>query len=264
VAEPREAGGTFRAVALQPTVPRSLLGQAPAVAMGALADFKLQAGAKVPLAMKSFEDMYAGAVDDALRSTGNETFQALERVSQEKLASRPPENGAHYPKSPLGRRMEDIARLIHADLGLEIAATDCGGWDTHIGQGGAKGQLAQRLADLGEALSAFTTDLGPRLRDVVVVTMTEFGRTVRENGNRGTDHGTASVMFVLGGSVHGGHVLADWRGLAQASLFEDRDVAVTTDFREPLSEVLRFHLGIPDTGKVFPAFQSTKRSPLFG
>jgi uncharacterized protein (DUF1501 family) len=262
-AQPEASPSTFRAVALQPTLPRSLLGTLPAIAMNSIADFKLQAGAQAPLAMKSFEDMYAGAVDTALRSTGTETFEALKSMTSGQLATRPPENGAEYPKSPLGKRMQDIARLIHADIGLEVAATDCGGWDTHVGQGAAQGQLSQRLKDFAESLAAFARDIGPRMADVCVVTLTEFGRTVKENGNRGTDHGTASVMMVLGGSVRGKRVLAHWKGLAPAQLFEGRDLAVGTDFRDVLAQALEAHLGIRDWKAVFPEFAGPAERRLF-
>jgi len=149
-------------------------------------------------------------------------------------------------------------------MGLEIAATDCGGWDTHIGQGGAEGQLAQRLKDLGDSIRAFTTDLGSRMADVCLVTMTEFGRTVHENGNRGTDHGTASVMMVVGGGVRGGKVHAAWPGLAPAKLFEGRDLPMGTDFRAVLAEVIHRHLGIADVGAVFPQFALPPGPRLFG
>jgi uncharacterized protein (DUF1501 family) len=261
--EPEGEAATFRAVALQPNLPRSLLGLAPAIAMNSLADFKLQAGARAPRAMKSFEEMYKGAVDEAMRSAGSETFEALKFVSDEHLATRPAENGAAYPKSPLGKRMQDIARLIHADVGLEVAATDCGGWDTHIGQGADKGQLAQRLKDFAEGLAAFVKDLGPKMSDVCVVTMTEFGRTVRENGNRGTDHGTASVMLVLGAHVRGKRVNAKWKGLGPAQLFEGRDLAVGTDSRDVLSEVLSRHLGVRNVGAVFPDYAAPREKVLF-
>jgi uncharacterized protein (DUF1501 family) len=259
--EPKAQASTFRAVALEPTLPRSLLGNAPAVAMNSLGDFRLQAGARVNLAMKGFEDMYASAVDEAMRSTGAETFEALRAATDGQLASRPPENGAEYPKSPLGKRMQDIARLIHADVGLEIATTDCGGWDTHIGQGAAQGQLAQRLKDFADSLAAFAKDLGPKLADVCVVTMTEFGRTVHENGNRGTDHGTASVMLAFGGGIRGKRVKAQWKGLSKAALFEERDLAVGTDYREVLAELVEHHLGVRDP--IFPDFKPTPMKLLF-
>ena len=260
-AEAARNSSAFRAVALQSNLPRSLFGSAPAVAMGSVAEFKLRTGRLSEAGARSFEALYASAVDVALRNTGNETFEALRLLEKSKLDGMPEEHGANYPNSPLGRRLKDVARLIRADIGLEVAATDCGGWDTHVGQGAAQGQLAERLKELGDSLAAFAVDLGDRMADVCVVTMTEFGRTVRENGNRGTDHGTASVMMVLGGGVRGRRVIGQWRGLREPNLFEGRDLAMATDFRAVLSEVLGSHLGISRLGPVFPDFDGAK-APL--
>jgi len=260
-AEAARNSSAFRAVALQSNLPRSLFGSAPAVAMGSVAEFKLRTGRLSEAGTRSFEALYASAVDVALRNTGNETFEALRLLEKSKLDGMPEEHGANYPNSPLGRRLKDVARLIRADIGLEVAATDCGGWDTHVGQGAAQGQFAERLKELGDSLAAFAVDLGDRMADVCVVTMTEFGRTVRENGNRGTDHGTASVMMVLGGGVRGRRVIGQWRGLREPNLFEGRDLAMATDFRAVLSEVLGSHLGISRLGPVFPDFDGAK-APL--
>ena len=166
--------------------------------------------------------------------------------------------GATYPTSPLGKRMQAIAQLIRADAGVELAVTDCGGWDTHVSQGAAKGQLATRLDDLGQSLAAFATDLSDRLADVCTVTVTEFGRTAKENGTGGTDHGHGSVMLVLGGKVRGKKVYARWKGLGADALYEGRDVPVTTDHREVFGEVLRAHLGAKDLGAVFPGFTPSR------
>jgi uncharacterized protein (DUF1501 family) len=251
---PRTDATAFRALALQPNLPRSLIGPAPAVAMSSVAEFRVQAK---PLS-KSFESLYLGATDSALRTSGKEAFEAMRVLESAKLEEIAPQNGVEYPRSPLGKRLQDIARLIRADLGVQIAATDVGGWDTHVAQGNAEGQLANRLAEFANAIAAFAGDLGEKMSEVCLVTMTEFGRTVRENGNRGTDHGTASVMMVLGGTVRGGKVLGSWRELAEANLYEGRDLAVGTDYRDVLSEVLSGFLGLPASAKVFPDFQSKK------
>jgi uncharacterized protein (DUF1501 family) len=241
----------FRAVALQPNLPRSLAGRAPAVAMGSIGDFGGRAGA-------AMEDRlsrdYASADDAALRTTGVEAFEALRALRDANPACFAPAPGADYPAAPIGQRLKQIAQLIKADVGLEIAATDCGGWDTHAGQGASRGPLAARLGELGDALAAFSADLCERMADVCVVTMTEFGRTVKENGTRGTDHGHGSVMLVLGGGVKGRRVLARWKGLREQDLYEGRDLAVTTDHREVLSEVLAQHMGATDIERVFPGF----------
>jgi uncharacterized protein (DUF1501 family) len=261
---PPEDASTFRAVALQPTLPRSLLGEAPALALGSLADFRLRGpGASGTV---SFTSLYAGAVDEVLRSTGVETSAALARVADLRLADAPPQHGASYPRSPLGRRLQDLARLVRADVGLQLAATESGGWDTHATQGRERGPFFQRAKDLAESLAAFATDLGPRLDDVCLVALTEFGRTVRENGTRGTDHGTGGVMLVLGGAVRGGRVLGGWRGLAEPHLLEGRDLPSLTDHREVLSEVLLSHMGLGRAQAVFPGFgaRGANRVGLFG
>jgi uncharacterized protein (DUF1501 family) len=150
--------------------------------------------------------------------------------------------------------LRDVARIIKAGAAPEIAVTYVGGWDTHLNQGSSDGQLAARLRELARALAAFTQDLGERMRSVVVLTMSEFGRTVAENGNRGTDHGHATAMLALGGPVNGGKVLGRWPGLEPASRFEGRAVAITTDFRDLLGEILARHLGAGDLATVFPDF----------
>jgi len=243
--------GAFRVVAMQPTLPRMLVGDAPAVAMSSLGQFRLPGG---PGGSGAFDALYAQAVDTALRTTGIETFEALREAGSAKLAQLPPSNGAEYGNAPLARRLQDVARLIRSGVGLQVAVTDMGGWDTHVGEGTEKGQLASRLGELGGALAAFARDLGPRWADTRVVVMTEFGRTARENGNRGTDHGTASVMLVLGGGVRGGRVVGGYRGLGRSELFEERDLAIGTDVRSVLWEAVRGQLGLRDASAVFPGF----------
>ncbi len=257
----------FRAVALQPNLPRILQGESSALALNDLADFQLRAdmagnGGSHP---SGFEGMYQGALDRALRGVGDEAFSALKELKTKDPRGLLPSNGANYPNSSLGRRMKQIAQLIKADLGVQMAVTDCGGWDTHVGQGNAKGQLANRLQDFGDSLGAFLLDLRERMDQVCLVTVTEFGRTVRENGNRGTDHGHGSVMFVAGGKVRGKRVIATWKSLASQDLYEDRDLPVTTDHRDALGEILDRHLGVPDLGKVFPGFPNdrAKRPGIF-
>jgi uncharacterized protein (DUF1501 family) len=249
----RSAGpdGAFRVVAVQPTLPRMLVGDAPAVAMSSLGQFRLPGG---PAASGAFDALYAQAVDTALRTTGLETFEALREAGSARLGQLPPANGAEYGPAPIARRLQDVARLIRSGVGLLVAVTDMGGWDTHVGEGAEKGQLAARLSELGGALAAFARDLGPRWADARVVVMTEFGRTARENGNRGTDHGTASVMLVLGGGVRGGRVAGGYRGLGRSQLFEERDLAIGTDVRSVLWEATRAQLGLRDASVVFPGF----------
>jgi uncharacterized protein (DUF1501 family) len=254
---PHRPVSPFRAVALGAVLPRILRGDVGAVAMSRIADFDVKDGATViaasPGAGTGFESMYEQGVHDLLYGTGRETFQAvrmLRAAAPQRLA---PANGAIYPRGRFGESLRQIAQLIRADVGLEVAFADVGGWDTHAGQGNERGQLAFRLREFGEGLAALDRDLGARMSDVVVLTMSEFGRTVRENGNRGTDHGHATAMLVLGGPVRGGRVYGRWPGLQPEQLFEGRDLAVTTDFRSLFSEVAVRHLGAP-VEPLFPGF----------
>lgn len=252
----RKEESPFRAVAMGARMPRSLSGPEPAVAIDNINNFGI--GARnpnlAPIA-NTFETMYEHSVDSVLHNTGTETFDAVKMLRAADPGRYTPLPGANYPRSPFGQSLEQMAQLIKANLGVEVAFADVGGWDTHVNQGGSQGQLAQRLADFSQAITAFWTDLGPLADSTVLVTMSEFGRTARENGNRGTDHGHANVMFVVGGPVKGGRVYGKWPGLAPEQLNEGRDLALTTDFRRVLSEVVARHLGNHHLNKVFPGYE---------
>ena len=250
----------LRAVSVTAGLPRILAGAAGAISMPNISQFGIRAGAASAPAAESFEAMYAGAVAGTLQATAKESFEAVRLVQSADPARVAPENGAEYPKSPLGNALKQIAQLVKANVGLEIAFTDVGGWDTHAGEGGAQGQLANRLQDYAGAIAAFAKDLGSRMADVTLVTMSEFGRTVRENGNRGTDHGHANHMLLLGGGVKGGKVYGRWPGLEPAKLYEGRDLAVTTDFRDVFAEILAKRLAIANLNPSSPATRSTRRS----
>ena len=254
-ASPAEAT-PFRAVSLTPTLPRSLAGRAPAVAMNSIREFDLRPSAG-PRVASGFEGMYEGAVKDVLHGTGQETFEAIQFLKKSDPSRYAPTAGAEYPRGRYGDSLKQVAQLIKADVGVEVAFTEIGGWDHHAAEGGVQGQLAQRLRELGLSLAAFQKDLGDRMQDVVLVTLTEFGRTVHENGNRGTDHGHASVSLVMGGGVRGGKVQGRWPGLEERSLYEARDLAVTTDFRDLLGELLTRHLGDRDLAQVFPGYAAS-------
>jgi len=247
-------GSPFRAVALGPTVPRSLRGDAGAISMPSLARFDVRATREAAVARKGFESLYEQGVRDLLHGTGRETFEAVKMLERTNAAQIAPANGADYGRSKFGQSMRQVAQLIRADVGLEVAFVDIGGWDTHVAQGAEQGQLANRLRELADGLAAFAQDLGDRLSEVVVLTMSEFGRTVAENGNRGTDHGHATAMMVLGGGVRGGKVYGRWPGLARERLFEGRDLAVTTDFRALFSEVAGRQLAIARPAALFPGW----------
>jgi uncharacterized protein (DUF1501 family) len=242
-----------RAVSLGPTLPRTMRGKNNAVAIDSLSNFTVRDTA----ASKTLQAMYSGSKDQILGGTGRETFEAVALLQSIQKAPYQPANGANYPRGRFGDSLRQIAQLIKADVGVEVAFADLGGWDHHVNEVGQKpslGLLAGRLEEFGGALAAFHQDLGDRMEDVVVVTMSEFGRTARENGNRGTDHGHANAMFVLGGPVKGGKVYGAWPGLAQEQLYETRDLAVTTDFRDVLSEAVSQHLGNHALKSVFPNY----------
>ncbi len=248
----------FRAVALGAGVPRALRGRIDAVAIPALDRFTLGGGGASELE-RGFQAIYATGRTDIVHATGRQTFEALRMLRASDAARLVPANGAEYPATAFGRAMRQIAQLLRADIGLEIAFTDVGGWDTHVAQGNERGALATRLADFATTLAAFVRDLGDRMADVVVLTMSEFGRTVAENGNRGTDHGHGTAMLVLGGGVRGGAVYGRWPGLAREQLHEGRDLAVTTDFRALFSEVATRHRGVPADVAIFPGWTSATR-----
>jgi uncharacterized protein (DUF1501 family) len=243
----------FRAVAMGTQLPRSLQGAIPAVAVGNVQDFNV--GGKNPAAQPasdSYQAMYSDAVNTVLHGTGTETFEAVKMLKSADPGNYVPAAGANYPKTPFGDSMKQIAQLLKANLGVEAAFAEIGGWDTHQNQGNVNGQLANRLKDFSEGLAAFWSDMGDQAGDIVMVTMSEFGRTARQNGTAGTDHGHANVMFVLGGPVKGGKIYGKWPGLADEQLHEGRDLAITTDFRQVLGEAAYKTLGARNLDLVFP------------
>ena len=245
----------FRAIALGPSLPRILSGSEPAVAVNNLNDFGL--GGKNSPAATTFEAMYEGSSDPMLHGTGQETFEAMKMLKAADPAKYKPAAGAEYPRGRFGDSLRQLAQLIKANLGVQVAFADIGGWDHHVNEGSTQGQLASVLHDFGGALAAFWIDLGDLADDTVVITMSEFGRTARENGNRGTDHGHANAMFIMGGPVRGGRVYGHWPGLDHSQLYEGRDLAVTTDFRRVLGEAVYQQLGNHALDQVFPEFDDS-------
>ena len=248
---PETEATSFRAVAISANLPRSLVGAAPVAAMQRVANFGIRGGA----ATQEIEELFA--------DTYKETFDAVKMLrgatSQEYVAA----SGVQYPNSPFGQALQQIAQLVKSDVGMEVAFTDIGGWDTHANQGNARGQLANRLKDFGDGLAALYRDLGDRMHNVVILTMTEFGRAMRQNGSGGTDHGHASCLFMAGGGVKGGKVYGRWPGLAREQLYEGRDLALTTDFRNVFAEVLVEHMRAKDVAKVFPGYTPTRFGGVF-
>jgi uncharacterized protein (DUF1501 family) len=247
---------SFRAVAFGNEMPRVLQGRAPVLAMTSLAEFTIRAGKSSANVQNGFEAIYDCKVNDRLTNKGCETFEAVNYLKRANPAQYQPEYGAQYPRDAFGNSLLQIAQLIKAGVGLEVAFTDMGHrrWDTHANQGNSRGQLANLLQQFSAGIAALYQDLGQRMDDVVILTMSEFGRTVRENGSRGTDHGHANAMFVIGNSVRGGKVYGRWPGLNNDQLFEGRDLALTTDFRDIFGEVATRHLDLKDAKSVFPGY----------
>lgn len=256
---PRKGSSPFRAVAMTQQVPRTLMGRYPTVAMTNLQTFAIRAGAYSNSVKGGFEGVWQQHSDDRLRETGEETFEALNYLRSTNPSQYGPENGAEYPPGRFGGNLRQIAQLIKAGVGLEAAFTDTPGlnWDTHINQAvqnGSRGQLANLFGIFSQGLAAFVTDLGKRMDDVVVLTMSEFGRTAHENGSRGTDHGHGNAIIAIGNSVNGGKVYGKWKGLTPEQLDRGRYLAVTTDFRNVLGEVASRHMGIQDLEAIFPQY----------
>jgi len=249
----------FRAVSLTPQTPRILEGPSATVAMNSLDEFSVRATGN---SAERLEALYRTGSADLVHGTGAEMFDAVKMLRSANPQKYLPQNGADYPRSQFGLRLLQIAQLIKSNVGLEIAFADVGGWDTHVNQGSSTGQLAQRLDDFSRSIAALVADLGDRMDDVVIMTMSEFGRMARENGNRGTDHGHAGALFVIGGHVKGGKVHGKWPGLEQEQLYEGRDLALTTDFRSVFAEVVSDHLGARAVDKIFPGFAASPSAYL--
>jgi uncharacterized protein (DUF1501 family) len=241
-------GSPLRAIAVSATLPRTLQGDRSAIALNDLQQFRVNEDTA-----SAIESLYAGAADPRMSTAGKDAFSALKMIQTLNKTPYTPANAAQYNQGgELGRSLQQVARLIKADAGVEAAFAEIGGWDHHQNE---QGQMFNNLRQLGSALSAFCTDMGDRMEDIVLVTMSEFGRTAQENGSNGTDHGHGNVMFVLGGPVKGGKIYGKWPGLEREQLYEGRDLAVTTDFRAVLSELVGGHLGTTDLTQVFPGFK---------
>ncbi len=249
----------FRAVALTQQTPRIMEGANEVVAMNSLDEFTVRTSGSQA---DRLEALYRTGSADLVHGTGKEMFEAVKMLKAANPQKYAPGNGAEYPRTQFGQRLLQIAQLIKADVGLEIAFADVGGWDTHVNQGGTTGQLAARLNDFSQSVAALVADLGDRMGEVLILTMSEFGRMARENGNRGTDHGHAGALFVIGGDVKGGKVHGKWPGLEQEQLYEGRDLALTTDFRSVFSEVTARHLGATKLERIFPGFAAEPKSWL--
>jgi uncharacterized protein (DUF1501 family) len=245
----------LRAIGFGSVSPRSLLGSVPAAALQSITDFHYQGDAQ---ALDAFQRLvarsYAG--DPRLGQIGNATIQVAQAVQQLDPTRYQAAEGARYPDSDFGRALRETAMLVKADLGLEVAAIDLGGWDTHFAQGAASGWMANLARDLADGLAAFHADLTAYAAQLTVVVMSEFGRRVAENASLGTDHGHGSAMLLLGGHVAGGRVHGTWPGLAPELRVGPGDLAVTTDYRDVLAAVCQVRLGNPAVSEIFPGYQA--------
>ena len=249
----------FRAVSMTASSPRSLYGYNPTISLSNLQDFAIRPNRNMQgmdLSAQSFEDLYDQTTSGLFKETSKETFEAVDMLSKVNVKTYQPANGALYPTTKLGNSLKQLAQLIKVDVGLEIGFAESTGWDTHFNQGTDRGGFAKSATDLGDSIAAFWTDIGEAYQDeVTVMTMTEFGRTVKQNGSGGTDHGRASCNFILGNNVNGGIVYGDIKPLAIENLEDGRDLAVSTDFRSVFSEVADKQLLLNNDALLFPGWK---------
>jgi uncharacterized protein (DUF1501 family) len=252
----------FRAVALSPDVPRTLEGKIPSLAISNVQDFAVGGrGPKPAPAATAFESMYDESSDRILHAAGDSSFEAIKMLRATDPAHYAPSPDANYPDSPFAKNMKQIAQLLKANLGVEAAFTDIGGWDTHQNQGSVDGQLANRLRDFSDSIAAFWRDMGQNAENITLVTMSEFGRTAHQNGTGGTDHGHANAMFILGGTVKGGKVYGKWPGISEDQLNEGRDLTITTDYRQVLGEVVTKTIGYGSAMNLEVTFPGARLNP---
>ncbi len=248
----------LRAIGLGESVPRSLRGAVPVSALRSIAEFHLGGDLAEAARMRAaLESLYVG--EGPLELVGRETLEILDTLEVLDPADYTPRTDVPYPQSAFGMGLQQVAMLVKAEVGLEVAAIDVGGWDTHFGQGGSEGLMAGLLEDLAQGLAAFHADMADYLDRVTIVVMSEFGRRAHENASLGTDHGHGTVMLLLGGNVVGGRVHGEWPGLEREQLFGPGDLAVTVDYRDVLGEVCQKRLNNPALDLVFPDYQVTMR-----
>lgn len=252
----------LRAIGVGDMLPASLLGVINGTALRSLGDYRLDGEAEQAQKwQKLLQQLYNGD-DKLLRSSAGQAFSALE-VLQKLAGEAYVPRGRAYADHDFGQALKTIAQLIRADVGVEVACVDLGGWDTHVAQGGGEGPMARLLAQLGEGLSALYEDLAPELDKITVVVMSEFGRRVQENAGLGTDHGHGNMMMVVGGHVQGGKVFANWPGLHPDQLTGPGDLHITIDYRDILGEILRTRLKNPQVQEVFAGYTIQERGLVY-
>ncbi|MHC4824696.1 MAG: DUF1501 domain-containing protein [Planctomycetota bacterium] len=277
----KEEASEFRALGMQELLPRSLRGRFPVLAVPTSLGRR-----KTDRTLDRFEQFYGDGSDmmeggsrmsgdreedpAGVVASGRITIDTLRRFTEiikagEKKRGKGTQtvSGSSYPTSRFGNRMKQIALVLRADEGMEVAGIDYGGWDDHTREGSIEGRMADRMKDLSQTLAAFCQDLGPQLATTNILVMTEFGRTVRENGNNGTDHGHGGNMLLLGGGVQGGKIHGDWRGMETSALYQGRDLAVTTDFRDVFHSVLENAFGFEAPKDFFPGYEANRVKGLY-
>lgn len=259
--------GPIRAVAIGNALPRIMHGKCCAYAVQGVDDLALPdtrtdkavVGAALEHAYKKDAQKRAGDARELIAQTGQSTLEGIEKLKD--LVGREYKPAAAYPQTDFARQLMQAARLIKADVGLEVAEIDYGGWDTHQFQGGVQGPYGDLCQGLAEGLAAFVQDLGEKRDGVLILTMSDFGRTAEENGTYGTDHGWGNCLLALGGGMKrddGKKVIGTWPGLAKDQLHEKRDLAHTTDFRDVIAEVVQAHLGNEELKSVLPGHEFKK------
>ncbi|MCA9925596.1 MAG: DUF1501 domain-containing protein, partial [Anaerolineales bacterium] len=243
----------LRAIGIGEMLQASLTGAVSATALQSIADYHLQGQDEQVGEMQALLQTLYTRQDDLLTAAANQTFAAIEVLAQVDVQGGMV-NGRSYPEREFGEAMRMVAQLIKADVGMEVACVDLGGWDTHVAQGGTEGQMANLMGELAQGLAAFYEDLQERMGQVTLVVMSEFGRRAQENGGLGTDHGHGNMMMVLGGGIRGGQVYADWPGLHDAQLVGPGDLAITTDYRDVIGELLHKRLNNPTLTDIFPGY----------
>ncbi len=247
----------FRAIGMGGVMQAALRGPIPVTTLKSISDFHLQGDVSQLTEIRArLESLYN--LGSTLDADAVETFNAVNILDKIDVNNYTPSGGAAYPETEFGMAMKQVAQIAKAEIGLEVACVDIGGWDTHNQQGQLEGELPTLLNEFSSGLASLYHDLGDRAKRVTIVTMSEFGRRVKENASDGTDHGHGNCMFVLGGGVNGGKVYGQWPGLAPENLFDGIDLNITTDYRDVLGEVVEKRLKNPALAEVFPTYADWK------
>jgi uncharacterized protein (DUF1501 family) len=247
----------FRAIGMGGIMQASLRGPIPVTTLQSIADFHLKGDiSQLSEIRKRLESLYS--LGGGLDTGAKDTFDAVDLLSKVDISNYTPAGNAKYPDTEYGMALKQVAQIAKADIGLEVACIDIGGWDTHSAEGAVDGDLPKLLDELSSGIAAFYTDMADRAQKLSIVTMSEFGRRAQENGSGGTDHGHGNCMFVIGGGVNGGKVYGQWPGLAPANLYGPGDLNVMTDYRDILGEVVSKRVKNQNISQIFPNYTNFK------